>query len=172
MEELIYSEEHRFYVNLLQAASWFDDAFGQNIEAAGFQRPTRAETYIFACMAAGKRQATEIARSLGVSRQAISQIIGNLERRGMVISEEDPNDRRARIVRFRVLSSEEGDLAAKILVGIVELLERRVGKEAVDMLRKALAADWGQPPVFDPASDFPLTVDRPSKRRHASRKGR
>ncbi|TAK97949.1 MAG: MarR family transcriptional regulator [Rhodospirillaceae bacterium] len=157
----------RFFTSLLNATYWFDDAFQLSLEASGLERTTRAESFVIVNIAAGERRAIQIAQNLGVSRQAISQIIKDMERRGIIVSHQDPNDGRARVVSFSKSFEEHGDICSKIVTGIVRELEQRLGKVAIDRFRSTLAADWGQPPkvrVDNPGTSSSKRVKRSSEK--------
>lgn len=141
-------EEH-FFARLLNATYWFDDAFQINSEAVGLERTSRMESFVIVHIAAGEQRAIEIAKNLGVSRQAISHIMKDFEERGWITVREDPTDRRAHIVSFSESFAKKGDMCAQIVRGIVRELEQRIGKQGVDMLRAALGADWGEPPQLN-----------------------
>ena len=141
-------EEH-FFASLLNATYWCDDAFQINLEARGFDRTSRMESFVLINIAAGEQRAIDIARNLGVSRQTISLILKEFEARGWVTTTEDPTDRRARIVSFSSAFEKRAKLCSQIVRGIVRELERRLGKPMVDTLRATLAADWGKPPQLD-----------------------
>ena len=148
-------EEH-FFATLLNATYWFDDAFQLNMEEMGFARMTRMESFVIVNIAAGEQRAIEIARKLGVTRQAISQILKDFEERGWITVRQDPTDRRARIVSFSDPFAKHGRMCAQIVRGLVRELEGRIGTKAVDAFRSALAADWGEPPL--------LTIVRKARR--------
>lgn len=141
-------EEH-FFARLLNATYWFDDAFQINSEAVGLERTSRMESFVLVHIAAGEQRAIEIAKNLGVSRQAISHIMKDFEKKGWITVRDDPTDRRAHIVSFSESFAKKGDMCAQIVRGIVRELELRIGKPTVDMLRATLAADWGAPPQLN-----------------------
>ena len=59
-----------------------------------------AHTRLFPHIALEGTRPTEIARRVGVSKQAVGVLIADLEQMGVVERVSDPNDRRARLVRF------------------------------------------------------------------------
>ena len=69
-----------------------------------------------------------------------------LEARGIVEIVPDPDDRRARIVRFADEANETRRAASKILHYLELKLVERVGLPAYHGLRDALRMDWGEPP--------------------------
>lgn len=134
-------------VKMLTAVYWFEEALQANL-AARRQKPlSRTQSFLVANIAAGERRASNIADNLGVSRQAISQMLADLEARGVITVSVDPDDRRARIVTFSPAARDLRDAARAILVAVEEVLEDRIGPRKVTGLRRALEADWGPPPV-------------------------
>lgn len=151
--------EESFFADLLNATYWFDDAFQVNLEAMGFERTSRAESFVLLNIAGGEQRAIEIARNLGMSRQAISQILQEFESRGWITVAPDPTDRRARIVGFSESFAERGEMCSQIINGIVRELEDRIGKPMVDAIRAAVGRRWGDPPRLNLAR--PATLGGP-----------
>jgi len=134
------------FLGVLRAVYWFDDALQENLEAAGVGRLTRAQSLVIANVAGGEARAAKIARNLGVSRQAISQVLMELERQGYVAVKTDPHNRRARIIRLSTSFEKHGETCARIFRGLEKELAARIGKPLVESLREAFCTDWGPPP--------------------------
>lgn len=91
----------------------------------------------------------------GVSKQAISQQVGHLEKCGYITTEPDPADSRAKIVRLtaRGLRSQE---VCRPLFGTVERRwRRRYGRDKVFALRDSLEAIVGQ--IDDELPHYPTS---------------
>lgn len=138
-------------MNLLSAVYWFDEALQAALKEAGISNVTRAQSMLIANISAGESRATRIARNLGVTRQAISLMIAELEGRGLVEVVPDPDDRRARIVRFPEQATETRRAASAILNYLEVALVERLGLPTYHGLRDAMMKDWGEPPKV-PAS--------------------
>jgi DNA-binding MarR family transcriptional regulator len=134
-------------MNLMSALYWFDEALQAHIKAAGWETLTRTQSMVMANIAAGEHRATRLARNLGVTRQAISQMLSDMEARGLVEVKVDPDDKRARIVDFSPRTESLRGLAGEVLRGLEEKLGERIGRERFDALRDALRADWGAAPM-------------------------
>lgn len=128
---------------LLQAFSWMDRCLQQNLADRGWQPLSRTESEIMLFVAQGTTSPVDIARALGVSRQAINQATKGLIERGMVALEPDPNDGRRKVLSFPDSDFAIGDDAAQIIRGMERELERRLGKRKLDALRRAVGEDWG-----------------------------
>ncbi len=133
-------------MNLLSAVYWFDEALQAALKEAGLPNVSRAQSLLIANIAAGEHRAARIARNLGVTRQAISLMLGELEGRGIVELVPDPDDRRARIVRFAEEANPARRAAAKALDYLELKLAERLGMPAYHGLRDAMRLDWGEPP--------------------------
>ena len=83
---------------------------------------------------------TEISELLGVTKQAASQAVQSLQRRGYVVVEADGSDGRRRIVRL----SAKGEAVRGHAIGIADDIEAElvtaVGAHAVSGLRRSLDA--------------------------------
>ncbi|HKT72664.1 MAG TPA: helix-turn-helix domain-containing protein [Steroidobacteraceae bacterium] len=132
-------------LGLMRGVYWFDDALQDALASKGV-RLTRAESFVIINLMLGERRAINIARKLGVSRQAISQILRGLEARGYVTITQDPTDPRARIASYSATFDPHAQMCAKIIRASERELARRIGKQAFAGLREALAADWGPSP--------------------------
>ncbi|MGN6691257.1 MAG: MarR family winged helix-turn-helix transcriptional regulator [Sphingopyxis sp.] len=137
-------------MNLLSAVYWFDEALQAALREAGIPNVSRAQSMLIANISAGEHRATRIARNLGVTRQAISLMLGELEARGIVEIVPDPDDRRARIVQFAGPTNATRRAAAKALHYLEVKLVERIGLPAYHGLRDAMRMDWGEPPHVPP----------------------
>ncbi|HKX77883.1 MAG TPA: helix-turn-helix domain-containing protein [Novosphingobium sp.] len=148
MSERLLADEGIF-AGLMNAVNWFDEAFQNSLEAAGYARTSRVESFVVVNIAAGRQRPADIARNLGVSRQAVSQILKTFAERGWIETQPDPNHGKAQIVTFSAAFAERAELCARIIAGIVRELERRIGTAAVDALKLSMTAEWGSPPRIE-----------------------
>jgi len=139
-------------IRLLSAVYWFDEALQESLRVSGQQPVSRAQSLLLANLAVGEHRAARLARNLGVTRQAISQTISELESRGVVTTETDPEDGRARIVEFSDQAAPLRRAAQQILTELEQILEKRAGARNFRALYAALDADWGEPPTIDVAA--------------------
>ncbi len=140
--------------DLLHAVYWFDESLQNHLEAAGWPRMSRTKSMIMINIADGVTRPIHIAANLGISRQAVHLALAELEQEGLVWLEPDPEDRRAKRVRYSddPRGIKMRDDALRSLHQVEEQLEARVGTEAYRQLCKVLRADWGCPPA--PAEDW------------------
>lgn len=127
---------------------WFHDALQAALEPNGAPPLTRAQAFVIANMAAGETKASNIARNLGVSRQAISQILSELSAQGLVDVAENPEDRRSRVARLKPGFEDNGEICTRILRALEDELEIRIGSRRLKSLYDALEGEWGEPPML------------------------
>ncbi len=128
---------------LLRAYYWMDESLQNGLQQAGYQPRTRTQTMILINISNGITRAAELARVLGVSRQAIQQQINELEHDELVTQIPDPSDRRANRIVFSERGSQLINSALASLRQSEQALAIRLGYETVSNLRSALMADWG-----------------------------
>ncbi|MCZ6620068.1 MAG: MarR family transcriptional regulator [Gammaproteobacteria bacterium] len=128
---------------LLRAYYWMDESLQNGLQQAGYLPRTRTQTMILINVSNGITRAAELARVLGVSRQAIQQQINELERDDLVTQIPDPSDRRANRIVFSERGSQLINSALATLRQSEQALAIRLGYETISNLRSALMADWG-----------------------------
>ena len=129
--------------SLLRAYYWMDESLQNGLQRAGYAPRTRTQTMILINISNGITRAAELARVLGVSRQAIQQQINELERDELVTQIPDPDDRRANRIVFSEKGSQLINAALDTLREAEQTLSQRIGWDSVSQLRRALSADWG-----------------------------
>jgi DNA-binding MarR family transcriptional regulator len=127
---------------LLDGFRWFDEP----LRAAQAERlgvsVTSAQSLLFADLSLdGSRQA-DLARSIGVSRQAVNELVRGLERQGLVEIVSDPTDGRAKLVR----ATSRGRTSIALAIEVFEAAEARlveaIGEGSVRELRAILGRSW------------------------------
>ncbi|BCW90511.1 hypothetical protein sos41_36810 [Alphaproteobacteria bacterium SO-S41] len=151
-------------VNLLSGVYWFDDALQDALRRHGWDIVTRAQSLLFANLATGEESPSRLAKNLGVTRQAISQLLAEVEARGLVVIDTDPADRRARIVRFSEKSLPLRDAARSVLAKLEAELEKRLGRKVFAALQAGLQSEWGALPEVEPDPVPKRTAKRPVQR--------
>ena len=130
---------------LLRAFQWFDDGLLGQLHAGGWPPITRSHSMVFAHLDKEGTRPSEIARRIGVSRQAIHQVVRELEDMGLVAMEPDPTHRKAKLVVLTPLGRGSVTEALKAFANLEAELARRIGRRQVEVIRRALEADWGRP---------------------------
>ncbi|MFN3856339.1 MAG: MarR family winged helix-turn-helix transcriptional regulator [Caulobacter sp.] len=142
-------------VPLLQAFFWFDDGLQSYLQARGWNQVTRPQSMVMANVVMGVHKPSDIARNLGISRQAVHTTINQMVELGMLELREDAEDGRAKTVALTPRGQDMRQDADRVMSDLQAELRRRIGGRNVDNLIKAFSADWG-PPITDwprPKSD-------------------
>ncbi len=128
---------------LLQAFQWFDRGLLAALDARSFGAQTLAQSLVFAHLDTGGTRSTELARRIGVSRQAVHKTVGELEVRGYVTLEPDPDNRSAKLVTLSARGEQTMAAALEAFAALEAELARRLGTVRVRALRSTLEDDWG-----------------------------
>jgi DNA-binding MarR family transcriptional regulator len=123
-------------------------AFRGPLAKSGFDDVPRDGVYTISAIAAGDISAAELGNLLGVSKQAVSQLLDALVLRGYVVRSIDTEDRR----RLRLALTDRGKEVAAVCRRAIDRVERRiaetVGPERLHHTRQtlealiALASEW------------------------------
>jgi DNA-binding MarR family transcriptional regulator len=100
-----------------------------------------AHTALFPHIDLAGTRLTELARRMGISKQAVGQLVGELEEMGALERVPDPEDGRAKLVRF---ARRRGALSLMAGFEVLQELEAELraslGSELVDRLHEGLSA--------------------------------
>lgn len=123
-----------------QAARAFNNHALQRLHTRGHQHLSMAHTGLLPYLDVEGTRATVLAERAGMTKQAVGQLIVDLERHGYVERQPDPHDRRATLIRFTRLGWQYL-LDAQEVKGEIEAAYAAVlGNENLAMLRAALTA--------------------------------
>lgn len=132
---------------LLNRFIWFDAALQKSLDLSGHGGVRRLESMCMVYVHAGIRRPTELARLLGVTRQSVNTALRELEAKGLVYLEPDPEDARCKLVHFAPEGAAMREEALDIVTALEAALEENLGRKAVDDLARLVSADWGEAPV-------------------------
>jgi DNA-binding MarR family transcriptional regulator len=135
---------------LLDRFRWADKALRGRLAAKGWPEMTPAQSLVFASIDLDGTRPSELARRIGVSRQAVHQTIAELVSVDLLTLVADPQDGRAKLAVVTDEGRRNIAAAQESLDEIEADLQSRIGSHAVAALRAALSADWGSP---DPEPD-------------------
>ncbi|WP_199553286.1 MarR family winged helix-turn-helix transcriptional regulator [Sandaracinobacteroides hominis] len=151
-------------VDMLAAVYWYDEALQAGLRANGWASLSRTHSMIFTNMSAGVCRPTQLARNIGISRQAISHALAEMEAAGLVTLGPDPDDRRAQRAAFSPQSAAIRRDAVKIFDTIDAVLASRVGARDVQHLKEIFSRDWGASPAEIVATAFGSPPPAPKRR--------
>ncbi|ODT86743.1 MarR family winged helix-turn-helix transcriptional regulator [Phenylobacterium sp. SCN 70-31] len=137
-------------LSLLQAFYWCDESLQNYFRARGWPKVTRPQSMVMAHIVLGVNRPSEIARNMGVSRQAIHATINQMIELGIVSLADDPTNRRVKIVTPTNLGETMHIDAQQAIRMQTEELARRLGEDDLRQMSRVLGRDWGPPLLFDP----------------------
>lgn len=136
-------------LELITAFYWFDEGLQNYLRRTGWPEITRPQSMLMCNLALGLRRPSEIARRLGVSRQAVHATLAQMIDKRVLDLVEDSEDRRIKVVVLTTFGEAMRREAQEAMRLMVEELEKRIGAGKVANLRAALLAGWGEPVSFD-----------------------
>lgn len=135
------AQDRNFGHALLTCARLFDEAAQARLNAAAGERLGRpAVMRLIPHLDTVGIRPTELARRVDVSKQAVGQILADLEQRGLVEHTEDPSDGRARLVRLTKQGVRSSRMGLAVLAELEQLVARRVGSKRMRDVHAGLDA--------------------------------
>lgn len=133
---------------LMQGFRWFHDGLLIALHTSGWPAITPGQSLLFPQLDPDGTTQSELARRLGVSRQAVHQLVSELVSMGLLEVVQDPSSQRSKLVRLTDSGRDSVKTALATFEVIEERLSARIGDRHVRALRGALEADWGAPPTI------------------------
>ena len=130
---------------LLRGYRWFEDGLLSRLAGDGWPQITRAHSLVFAHLDLEGTRPSELARRIGISRQAVNQTLVELVELGLVEIVPDPASRRSKLVVLTPLGRTTVRSAQAMFRELEDALAQQIGRARVTDLRRALEADWGAP---------------------------
>ena len=130
---------------LVRAFRWFEEGLASDPDTAHLPRLSGTQFMTLASLDDGGTSIAELARRVGVTRQAMHQQIGEMEKAALVELVGSSTDRRVKLVKLSLLGRTLDQKAAAAIGALERELAKRIGKAAVADLRANLSADWGLP---------------------------
>lgn len=141
--------EHGLLRTLVHAAYWLDDGLQAYMKAHAAISLPRAQSMAMIYLTEGVDRPSDLASTLRVSKQATQQVLKELQLKGIITLEPDPNNGRQKFVVFTDFGRELGEIAKRGLFELEAELSKRIGVQQVLRMREALDADWGVAPGTD-----------------------
>ncbi|WP_338425041.1 MarR family winged helix-turn-helix transcriptional regulator [Sphingopyxis kveilinensis] len=130
-------------IALFQRFCWLDEGLQARLHERGWPDVNRPQSMVMTNIVSGIVRPSDIARNLGVSRQAIHSTINQMVKLGIVRLDVDPNDRRHMIVSLTETGARMRKDAQRAMDALTAQIAARIGQDRFDALFDALEADWG-----------------------------
>lgn len=153
--------QHKIYLRtlLLQRANWIEERIMERALGHGYDKITPAMARLFGYMGGQEVGLSDLARRMGISRQAVHKLAGDAVKLGLIESVSSPDDARVVRLRFTPAGWAMSARAAQDFDDIEEELSARLGIEEVTELKRLLALAWDDSEAARPAmpgSDEPI----------------
>lgn len=112
------------------------EALQAHLVAAGFEDHRVVHHNVMAHVTYEGIRLTELADKAGITKQAMSELVIDLERLGYLQRTADPHDRRAKLIGF----TEKGRAAVQEAMRAFEAMDAALGDRSLRALRRALLA--------------------------------
>lgn len=134
---------NQLIIALFQRFCWLDEGLQARLHDHGWPDVNRPQSMVMTNIVSGIVRPSDIARNLGVSRQAIHSTINQMVGLGIVQLEVDSADRRHMIVSLTDLGARMRKDAQRSMDALTAQIAARLGQDKFDALLAALEADWG-----------------------------
>ena len=137
-EDLDIFRKNNVGQHLLEVAKDFQKRGLEGFSAAGHSGLQPAHQAVLTHLRVSGARLTELARRASMSKQAMGQLVDEVERLGYVERISDPADGRAKIVRFTRAGLELIKDGTDIAAAIQREYAKLIGKKKLDLLRGIL----------------------------------
>lgn len=134
---------NQLIIALFQRFCWLDEGLQARLHDHGWPDVNRPQSMVMTNIVSGIVRPSDIARNLGLSRQAIHSTINQMVKLGIVRLEVDPGDRRHMIVSLTDLGARMRQDAQRSMDALTAQIAAVLGQDKFDALLAALEADWG-----------------------------
>jgi DNA-binding MarR family transcriptional regulator len=124
---------------LTQAKDITIDLLHRQLREEGFEGIRYRHGSVFRFIDPDGSRLTALAERSGLTKQAIGEVVDELERLGYVERAADPNDRRAKIIRLTERGVAGQVAAARIIGDIEQRWAGHLGQDRIAMLRRTMA---------------------------------
>ena len=135
---------------LLLADQEFVRELRAHVAAQGFDDQGRSDGFVFRTLSAGPTTISGLAERLEITKQGAGQIVDDMERRGYVERRPDPSDARAKLLHLTEHGEAALASARRFHQAYERKLRRRLGDEAIDILREVLTDMAGEGQIDTP----------------------
>lgn len=134
---------NQLIIALFQRFCWMDEGLQARLHDRGWPDVSRPQSMVMTNIVSGIVRPSDIARNLGVSRQAIHSTINQMVKLGIVQLETDPDDRRHMILSLTETGARMRQDAQRAMDTLTAQIADALGQDRFDALLAALESDWG-----------------------------
>lgn len=120
------------------AHQWVLNYVYASVVAAGFEDLGRFHVGMFRYPTPDGLRPTELADQLGITKQSVNNLLGDMEARGYLVRVPDPTDGRARVIRLTAMGRHLEDIVYEAARSAEETIAAQLGPRRFAQLRTAL----------------------------------
>lgn len=139
----INMHKNQLIIALFQRFCWLDEGLQARLHDNGWPDVNRPQSMVMTNIVSGVVRPSDIARNLGVSRQAVHSTVNQMVSLGIVKLHIDPSDRRHMIVSLTETGARMRQDAQRAMDTLTAQIAAALGQKSFDALLGALEADWG-----------------------------
>lgn len=129
-------------MRLLEGWDWFESRLREQLHAHGYRSFNKTQSMVIIYVANGMTRPSDIARQISLTRQAVQNAVHQLCDAGILEMQQDPNDKRAKVLGFNKSSQKQRRIAEKIFRLLEEQLKERIGTDDMRALHRILKSAW------------------------------
>lgn len=137
------SESTPLNVLLETAREWIERTILAQLPGLGFTGITAPHLRLFSNLACGVTSASDVARAMGITRQAVNKTVKEMEAEGYLTLAPDPERRNAKNIVMTARGGALAIAARELLAEAEAQLAGKVGDAAYRQFAQVLRADWG-----------------------------
>lgn len=111
----------------------------ERLSELGFEDIRPVHGYLFKCLIPSGATGIEIAKYLGITKQAVSNLVDYLEKNGYVLRKPHPTDKRGKIIVLTARGWLVANAKEKILHDIETRWMKEIGTDRVHLLKEDLS---------------------------------
>lgn len=134
---------NQLIIALFQRFCWLDEGLQARLHERGWPDVNRPQSMVMTNIVSGIVRPSDIARNLGISRQAIHRTLSQMIDLGIVTLEPDPDDRRHMVVSLTETGKRMRQDAQQAMGALSEQIAGALGQDRFENMLAALEADWG-----------------------------
>lgn len=135
---------NQLIIALFQRFCWLDEGLQARLHQRGWPDVNRPQSMVMTNIVSGIVRPSDIARNLGISRQAIHRTLSQMVDLGIVTMEPDPDDRRHMVVSLTETGKRMRHDAQQAMEALSKQIAGALGQDRFENLLAALEADWGE----------------------------
>ena len=128
---------------LQKAHTGFQQSLLKRFQGTEWEALTGADLNLLASLNCGATHGSELARRLGISRQAVNKLLTNLVDIGAVELEIDPKKRNQKIIVITPKGESLIHMALEKMENLEEEIAQKIGEKDASELRRLLEINWG-----------------------------